>query len=176
MQPPLLPTETLRRVLRLARVDGLGVLVIAGFFALVSAAAGDYFGAVVGLLVAGAGAVELHGAALLRVGEPRGMSWLVGSQLYLMCAVIAYCGLRLWHVDLTPLRAAVTEEMKESLDLAGYTVDQFLTMVYKLTYTCVAVVTFFYQGGMALYYGRRRAAVTKALDTAVAPPAGDGFL
>jgi len=52
--PPLLPEETLLRVLRVARLDGLSVLVIAGVFALISALAGDGVGAVVGLLVAGA--------------------------------------------------------------------------------------------------------------------------
>ena len=55
-QPPLLPAETLVRVLRLAKFDGLSVLLIAGVFALLAATAGDFSGALVGLLAAGAGA------------------------------------------------------------------------------------------------------------------------
>ena len=51
--PPLLPEETLFRVLRLARFNGLSVLGIAGFFAVISAAAQDVPGALVGVLVAG---------------------------------------------------------------------------------------------------------------------------
>ena len=37
-QPPLLPEETLARVLRLARFDGMSVLVLGGMFALIAAA------------------------------------------------------------------------------------------------------------------------------------------
>ena len=92
--PPLLPEETLIRVLRVARLDGLSVLVISGVFALVSALAGDGLGAVVGLLVAGAGAVELHGATLLEHGEPRGIDWLTGSQGFLLATIALYCALR----------------------------------------------------------------------------------
>ncbi|MSU25309.1 MAG: hypothetical protein EXS32_16005 [Opitutus sp.] len=161
--PPLLPDETLRRVLRLARLDGLSVLAVAGLFAVLTALAGDVVGAVIGLLVAGAGAIELHGASLLREGEPRGMNWLVGSQLFLLVTVLGYCALRLLHPELGPLRAAVTEEMKTSLELADYTPDEFIRMVYNLTYAIFALVTFFYQGGMAIYYHRRRDPVAQAL-------------
>ena len=161
--PPLLPEETLRRVLRLARLDGASVLAVAGIFALLTAIAGDFVGAVIGLLVAGAGAIELHGASLLRDGEPRGMNWLVGSQLFLLVTVLGYCALRLLHPELGPLRAAVTDEMKVSLEAASYTPDAFVQLVYTLTYAVFAIVTFFYQGGMAIYYHRRRDPVTRAL-------------
>src|SRR5580700_100147 len=66
MQPPKLVSEILRSVLRVARFDGVSVLVLAGFFALVSAASGDVSGAAFGLLIAAAGAIELHGMGLLR--------------------------------------------------------------------------------------------------------------
>jgi hypothetical protein len=39
--PPVLPEETLRRVLRVARFDGAGMAAVAGLFALVAAAAHD---------------------------------------------------------------------------------------------------------------------------------------
>lgn len=164
-QPPLLPEETLHRVLRVARLDGLSVAFIAGLFALFAALAGDWLGAVIGLLVAGAGAIELHGATLLVHGERRGMNWLVGSQLFLLTTVVAYCGLRLLHPGLGPLLAAVTDDMKLSLQSAGWTPERFVTFVYNTTYYAVAVVTVIYQGGMALYYFRRRAPVARALET-----------
>ena len=44
MKPPLLPAETLRRVLRVAKMNGSSVLVISGLFALVSAAGHDLTG------------------------------------------------------------------------------------------------------------------------------------
>ena len=161
--PPLLPEETLLRVLRIARLDGTSVLVIAGVFALISALAGDGLGAVVGLLVAGAGAVELHGATLIEHGESRGLDWLVGSQVFLLATVVGYCALRLYHPAMEPLQAAMTDEMKSSLETAGWTADAFVQFVYRTTYVAVAIVTFVYQGGMALYYVRRREAVTRAL-------------
>ena len=161
--PPLLPEETLIRVLRVARLDGLSVLVISGVFALVSALAGDGLGAVVGLLVAGAGAVELHGATLLEHGEPRGMDWLTGSQVFLLATIVLYCALRLYHPVIEQMRAAMTDEMKISLEAAGWRLDEFMHFVYRTTYVAVAIVTTVYQGGMAVYYWRRREAVTRAL-------------
>jgi hypothetical protein len=53
--------------------------------------------------------------------------------------------------------------MKEQLAVIGWTVDQFIGTVYRFTYFAVALATLLYQGGMALYYARRRAAVTTAL-------------
>jgi hypothetical protein len=161
--PPFLPEETLHRVLRVARLDGMSVTFIAGLFALVAALAGDGLGALVGLLVAGAGAIELHGAKLLEHGEARGMNWLVGSQLLMLTSVIGYCAMRLLHPNLAQLLSAVTDEMKTSLETAGWTPDKFVEFVYNTTYYAVAVVTFFYQGGMALYYFRRREPVMRAL-------------
>ena len=161
--PPLLPEEIFQRVLRVARFDGLSVLVVAGLFALLAAAMGDYVGAIIGVLVAGAGAIELHGVTLLRHGAPRGMRWLIGSQFFLMLSVLAYCALRLAHPELAPMRAAVTDEMKAQLEVIGWSVEQFTGLVYRITYVAVAIATVIYQGGMAFYYQRRRGAVTSAL-------------
>ena len=162
-QPPLLPAETFARVLRLARVDGLGVLVVAALAAVVAASAGDFVGAVTGLLVAGAGALELHGAGLLRAGEPRGTGWLVGSQLFLLVTILTYCAVRFTHIDLPP----IPEEMRPMLELnaaqAKMTVDEFLVFGYRLVLWLVAIASIFYQGGMALYYLRRRHAIDRAL-------------
>ncbi len=161
--PPLLPEETLFRVLRLARFNGLSVLGIAGFFALLSAAAHNIPGAAVGVLVAGAGALELHGAGLLRQGDDRGTTWLVSSQLYLLVVVLVYVAFRLNHIDIEPMRQILTAQQRETIAMAGFTDDQFLRLVYTLSTSVFGVVTFFYQGGMAFYYHRRRAAITAAL-------------
>lgn len=161
--PPLLPEETLYRVLRLARFNGLSVLVIAGFFSLVSAAGHDVPGAIVGVLVAGAGAFELHGVSLLRNGYARGTTWLVWSQLYLLAVVLVYVALRLTHVDIEPMRQILTEEQRETISISGMGEDQFLRTIYTISSVVFGVVTFFYQGGMALYYHRRRAAIATAL-------------
>ncbi len=166
MNPPLLPSEILRRVLRVARFDGISVLGIAGAFALLSGASRDIPGAAIGLLVAAAGAIELHGAGLLKAGDARGTGWLIGSQFYLMSVLLGYAALRLARPEIAPIRAIVTSELAEQIQLAGMTVDQFLLEFVRMVYIGVAVATVLYQGGMALYYLKRRAAIAAALEEA----------
>jgi hypothetical protein len=164
MQPPLLPSATLHRVLRIARMDGLGALWIATFFALTSAAIGDLTGAVAWLLLAGAGAIELHGAVLLREAEARGINWLVASQLLFIAVVFAYCAQRLTHYDPTALRQALNDEMKAKLAEANYDQEKFLLMVWRMTYGVMAAATLLYKGGLTVYFSRRRAAVVSAME------------
>lgn len=162
--PPLLPEETLHRVLRVANFDGWSVLAVAGLLALASASMGDFWGAAVGLLVAAAGAIELHGAGLLRTGEARGMKWLIASQPYLLAIIVGYCALRMWNYDPALLRAAMTSDLRESLAEAGYEEERFLRLIYATTYLALGIGTLIYQGGMTVYYYRRRAAVMTALE------------
>lgn len=161
--PPLLPEETFRRVIRLARLDGLTVLALGSFFALLSGGMGDFAGAIIGLLVAGAGAVELHGISLLQHFERRGVNWLVGSQLFLIVAILAYCGMRLTHFTIPPLPDEVMPLIDASAAQFDMTREGYLRFIYQLSYTLVAIGTLAYQGGMAIYYHRRRGAVAKAL-------------
>ncbi|MSU69269.1 MAG: hypothetical protein EXS39_00530 [Opitutaceae bacterium] len=167
----MLPVETLRRVLRVAKFDGISVLALAGLFALGSAALGDYKGALVGIVIAGAGAFELHGASLLTNGQPQGVSWLVNSQLYLLTAVLAYVGWRLLSYDPEQVRRLIepmmhAPEMQAQLDATGATEEDLrnmLRLIYQVSYGMVGGVTLLYQGGLARYYHRRRAAITAAL-------------
>ena len=166
MQPPLLPEVTLHRLLRLARMDGLGVLWVATFFALTAAAVGDLMGAIAWLLVAGAGAIELHGAVLLREAEKRGLNWLVASQLLFLGVVLAYCAFRLTHYDPTALREALTDEMKATLVQSNYDQEDFLLTVWRSTYGLMAGATLIYKGGLAIYVLRRQTAVAAAVEMA----------
>ncbi len=162
--PPLRPEEALARVLRQARLHGTWMLVVGGSFALVGAAGGEQLGALAWLLIAGTGALALHGGALLGAGEARGLTWLVGGQLLCLGFLLALCAWQLTHVDLAPLHAAVTSELRTSLAQTGMTEDEFLLLSYRLTYGLVALLALAYPGGLALYYHRRRAAVTAALN------------
>jgi hypothetical protein len=163
MRPPLLPAFALRRVMHIARLDGLGVLTIAGLFALISALVHDQPGTAIGLAVAGAGAIELHGVTLLRHGAEKGMLWLVGSQLLLLVVILGYVGLRLSHVDVTMMRPLLSDAQQQVIVQSGLSVDSFLRLVYKGTYVLVGVLTVLYQGGLTIYYQRRRTAVAAAL-------------
>lgn len=164
MKPPLLPSEVLRRVLRVARFDGVSVLGIASACAVVSAASHDPTGTIVGVLAAAAGAMELAGAGMLGSGDPRGLRWLVTSQLFLLVTVLGYVALRLSNIDVEPLRKAVTPEIAEQIQQAGMTTDAFLVEMMRLVYIAVAGATILYQGGMAVYYLRKSAGVLMALN------------
>jgi hypothetical protein len=163
LKPPLLPAETLRRVLRVARMNGASVLAISGVFALVSAGARDLSGAVVGLMVAASGAVELHGAALLRNGRENGMRWLVSSQVLLAAVVLAYVAIRIRDPDISAMREVLTDEQRSVIRQTGMSEDAFLVATYRFGYWAVAGATLAYQGAMTLYYARRQAPVAAAL-------------
>ena len=163
-QPPLLPEETFARVIRLAKSDGFGVLAFSGLFAVLAATGGDSSGAMVGLIVAGAGAVELHGAGLLQAGEGRGMRWLIGSQLFLLVAILGYCALRLVQVELPPIPEEMQSLVESSAQQADLPVPDYLLLVYRVSFGFVALAAVIYQGGMTIYYLRRRAAVRQFLE------------
>jgi hypothetical protein len=164
MKIPPLPSEVLRRLLRVAKFDGMSVLGVAGAFALVSAASRDVSGAVIGLLVAAAGAIELHGVGLLRGGRASGLRWLVSSQLYLMAVMLVYVGMRFGNPDIGAIRPIVNADLESQIKLAGMTVDDFLLEFLRLVYVGVGAATILYQGGMTVYYLRRRAAVEAAVE------------
>ena len=162
-QPPLLPEETFARVLRLARFDGMGALILGGMFALVAASGRDFPFAAIGLLASGAGAVELHGAALLRQGEPRGMRWLVASQPYLLLVILSYCALRLWLVEVPPVPESFRGVFAASAQQWGMSVEDYQRALNRITVLAVAAAAIAFQGGMMLYYLRRREPVYRAL-------------
>jgi hypothetical protein len=163
MNPPLLPSEALRRVLRVARFDGMSVLGVAGAFALASGASRDVSGAVIGLLVAAAGAIELHGVSLIKEGRPSGMRWLILSQAYLLATILAYAGYRFARPSIDWIKPYVTQDIVDLGRQNGLTVDELLTQSFQSLYVMVALATLVYQGGMMIYYLRRRASVERAV-------------
>ena len=162
-QPPLLPEETLTRVLRIARFDGTGALVLGGLFALLAASGGERGFAVVGLLASGAGAIELHGVGLLRQGEARGMNWLIASQPLLLAVILVYCALRLWFVELPPVPEDFQGIFAASAQQWGMSLPDYQRALNRVTILVLAAVAVGFQGGMVIYYVRRRAAVEQAL-------------
>ena len=161
--PPLLPEETLLRVTRVSQAHGTAILVMSGLFAVLAALIGDTVGAVGGLLVAGAGAMERHGGMLLEHGDARGVRWAFNAELFALFAILAYCQVRALTIDPALVRAAITPDMKAKIAQAGMSVEDFLGFVNRIVVFTVGLVALFYQGGMALYYLRRKRAVDTAL-------------
>lgn len=154
--PPLLPIEAYRRVLRLARANGTSVLFGGGLFALLLASGGDRVGTLVSLLVAGSGAMELHGANLLARAGSGGIRWLFASQAFLMIVMVGYIAFAMRHLGASTIADAVPTAELQALNL---TKNQLCAMFY---FTC-ALATVLYQGGMMIYYAVRRRAVLAAL-------------
>ena len=176
MKPQPSPADTLRRVIKVARLDGLSIFVVSGGFALITMVFGDVVGTSVGLLVAAAGWSEWHGAKLLQRGRARGINWLVRSQCCLLGIILLYVMRQLisYDTDLETVRSHIQEvsqltgmNIQALLESTGLTIEDTQRLVQRTFYAIygtVGLVTFFYQGGLALYYRRRIAAVHAALD------------
>lgn len=161
--PPLLPEETLRRVLRVSHFHGTMVFFCSAVFALPSALVGDYPGTLVALVAAGAGAMEHHGSARLRHGHADGAGWLPLSQVVLFAAIAAYCLIKLSHVELPPLPDDMRPIFEANAQQVGMSVPAYLHLLYVTGFRVVLAVSAVYQGGMAFYYLRRRPALQQAL-------------
>lgn len=163
-QPPLLPEVKVARVARLGHAHGTCVLYVAGVFALLSAVGGDFLGAVTGLLIAGAGAIEHHGAALLHEGETRGISWLVASQLFLFISIAGYCALQLWHFEAPRLPELLRLLLEPTALQFRISTVQLWSLLCRIVLWAALGGSVFYQGGLALYYFSRRDVVARLFD------------
>jgi hypothetical protein len=88
----------------------------------------------------------------------------VTSQLFLLIVVLIYCQYALTHINLPFWRvflAPAATEIRER----GETVDSMARQMNTLSFMLVAIMTVVYQGGMAVYYVRRRRAVVQAIAT-----------
>jgi hypothetical protein len=174
MKPEPSPAETLRKVIKIAQVNGMVVVFpVAGLCALVEVALGDWFGAIVGFLVAAAGWSEWHGARLLKRGEARGIGWLVRSQLYLLGLIWVYALTQMagYNPDyvrsnmqgMSRISGVNIQDMFENLGYDPQEVAQLGRTFCYVLYGSFALVAVFYQGGLALFYRRRATAVRAAL-------------
>jgi hypothetical protein len=162
------PEEILHRVLKVSRLDGWSVAIFAGGCGLASLVFGDPVGFSVGLFVALGGALEVRGHHLLKHGHADGMRWLVRSQLVVLGTIWVYAARQLLSFDLSIVREMATPDMRTALSEPGLTLDDILPLVRRASYLLwgsVMAVTLIYQGGLALYYRRRTAAVVQALTT-----------
>ncbi len=180
MKPPRPPEEILRRVKRLARLDGWSVALFAGLCTLVALALGDPIGVSVGLFVTLGGALEVHGYRMLRRRDADGMRWLARSQLVVLGTIWAYGLSRLLSFDAGYVQDQVIPDARASLASMGFDLNAMLDqagldsaniiplvrLFFVVLYASVLLATLLYQGGLYLYYRWRTAAVEDAL----APP------
>jgi len=186
MKPPRPPAEVLRRVLKTARFNGWTVTIFAALSAFMSLVTGGLVGLGTSLLMVVGGVMEVRGGRRLRHRDPDGMTLLVRSQLVVLGAVLLFALPRLLSFDSAYLQQQVIPDLRETLGAAGLDLDSMLAqsgisaaqivplvhLFFVVLYGSIIVVTVVYQGGMALYYRHRTAAVIEALRAPPAIPAG----
>lgn len=170
MSSSLTSDQTLRRILKISRLNGWSVAWFAGFCTLITLLFGDVTGIVVGALVTASGLWEVRGNRLLARGRADGMRWLVRAQLFLLAVILIYASIRVVSLghELTP--ANLSPDMRSLLNQAGLEPNEVLPLVRKIMwsfYGAVMLATCLYQGGLALYYHRRTGLVEQALSHAV---------
>ena len=141
----------------------MSILLASSLFALLSALGGDFVGAIAGLVVAGAGAMEVHGGTLLHHYDARGANWLVSSQLVCLVGILAYCAVRLIFVQIPPIPPSMKPLIDMNAQQYGVSTDRFLLKIYQVTFLLLAVLSVLYQGRVAIFYARHRRAVTQAV-------------
>ncbi len=197
MKPPRPPEEVLRRVIRFSRLNGWSAVLFASLGALVSLGLLDPISVSICLLIGLGGALEVHGQRMLVRRDAGGMRWLVRAQLVVLAVVWFYAATHLVSFDAVYLRDEVIPNAREMLSAFGMNLDQifeqadldtnavvaFVRLLFVAIYGSLMLVTLIYQGGLALYYRRRTAAVEAALripliGPAVPPaaPAGEDYL
>lgn len=166
--PPPLPGEKLHRLLRLARIDGTSLLVIAGGFALFSFATADWLGGAIGVAAAACGAGELEGRHLLMGENKTGVHWLIGSQICLLALILAYCAYQYFCYDPQPLIGLLDRGVKalsettgegpstlaEHLNVSTSELQRTAKAAARVGYVTIALLSALCQGGMAFYYHR----------------------
>lgn len=184
--PAPTPSEkALKRVLTISWLDGWSLVVIAGLSLLLTLLMGELLGIAISLLVLAAGIIELRGRRALQRRQADGMKLLVRAQLFLLTVILVYCARSLGSFDADYMRDDLIPKMREMLQVtlginlddlmqqSGLTVAELVPLVHKaflLLYGGVAMISIFFQGGLALYYRSKTKLVTDALSTPPAAP------
>lgn len=162
--PPLLPDARRRRALEVARLNGRGVIAFCLVGAALALVRREWLEAGLGLVATSAGLLELSGRRRALAGAPDAWRRLVGAQVWLLALILGYAAWR-W-VATTPeelwrtLPGFLRQHLDTQLYLAGFdpALDRpfLLALLNQAVCGSLALVALAYQGGLALYYARRR--------------------
>ena len=155
---------------RVRRTAGIAVgsaattLVIAFGTALFTAFSPDLTGIIASIVLLGIGIIEYIGARRLRAGDPRAATLLMRNQLLFLAMIALYCIVQLATFSVERMKnEALSPEVRAELAAApqmAHEIDTDLekwgTLTHYALYSSLLVVSIFFQGGLALYYGTRR--------------------
>jgi len=113
----------------------------------------DVVSVTIGAVVTGVGVAQLRAAKRLRAADPAAPRALARNELLFMVGIAAYAVLKL-----TLLRDTGEDLQSQIGDAGGLGLDiaELSSSLNTLVYACVLAVTVLYQGGLALYFLRRR--------------------
>ncbi len=141
-------------------------MIVAAFGTFLTLLFGDILGMGIGVLVMGAGLMEVHGNRRLGRLDPEGMTWLVRSQMFLLAVVLVYAVSRLASFDSELALGNLTPEMQAALqemDLDPRDLMPLVKLTVFTTYGIVIAVTGVYQGGLCLFYRSRTDLVARGI-------------
>ena len=150
----------IQKIMRVSTINAWSVLFIAGTFAVLSMLALSFPGVAVGVAVAIAGPLELHGQKRLEDNPMQARTWMMGSQLWLMTCVLIYCSWRVLSLDPdNPFvvfgDAAQVFELVQIFGIPRAYLASLFVQAFYITYGLIAGLTLIFQGGLTLYYRAR---------------------
>lgn len=150
----------LARAAAMARSNALGYAVFGALTVLVALFGLDVLGLTIGAVVTGVGVAQLRAAPRLRHGDLATPRALARNELVLMGGILCYCLLKL-----TLLRESGADLEAQVGDISGLglSLGELTDTLNTTMYSTFLVVTLLYQGGLALYFLRRRPIVERYL-------------
>ncbi|HEV8097367.1 MAG TPA: hypothetical protein VGP71_16690 [Burkholderiales bacterium] len=139
----------------------MGYAVFGGLSLVFAFPGGDMVGLALGAVLLGVGLYERAQSARLLHAEPAAPLRLARGELVLLGAIVLY-----GMLGLTVLPSAsdvLTQQLGNTKGL-GLDVQKLANSVSTVWYTFVIAISLIYQGGMARYFLRRRADMTRYLE------------
>ncbi len=147
----------LARAAKIAHTNGSGYVVFGGLTLFVALFGPDYVALLLGVAVTGVGIVERRAGARLRDGDPAAPARLAVNELCLLGAIGVYAVLKL-----TLMRPDNEDIYKQVGDaLPGIDVKSATESIVTAFYGLMIAIAVGYQGGLAIYFSRRKEAVAR---------------
>lgn len=139
----------LARAANLGRSNARGYVAIGALSLLVNAIWPDVLGLAISVIAVAVGAAQLSAAKKLRRADPTAPRSLARNELMLMGGIIAYSLVKLTTGPGLDLRGVDASEL-------GINLNELADATNTIAYATFIAVTLIYQGGLALYFLRRR--------------------
>lgn len=153
---PAWQEKQLRGVLKLSKLNGKSVMIFGILGGVIGLFSASLEGILMGVLIAGAGWVELEGRKKLIDGVADAKLWLMGGEALLAFVIIVYSAAHLIGVDPAHAIDLMSPEVKSLVAGSGALPETMLNdliySAYTWLYWGLITGTVLYQGGMILYF------------------------